>query len=131
MLILKSVDDLLEHIRDVQESVIELSTDSLMKMSNFIEKNHLEIDEEISTSLQYQDIITQQLNASIEAINSMRKSIDIFLHAQKSDENLANDSLKKLQVKFTATLKEAKEKRSRFSGKSAQNSSDSDEIEFF
>jgi len=130
MMMLDSIEELLVHIKEVQLDVIELSSESLMKMSSFMEKNGLEIDEDISTALQYQDIVTQQLNASIEAIDSMKKSIEIFSHAFKSDEGLANESLAKLQEKLTATLQEAKDKKSRFSGKHAPEHAE-DEIEFF
>jgi len=130
MMILDSIDELLVHIKEVQLDVIELSNDSLMKMSSFIEKNGLEIDEDISTALQYQDIVTQQLNASIEAIDSMKKNIEFFSNAFKSDEGLANESLVELQEKLTATLQEAKDKKSRFSGKHASEHAE-DEIEFF
>ena len=131
MLILNSVDDLLEHIKDVQEGVKSLSSDSLMKMNNFIEKNALEIDDDISAAFQYQDIITQQLDASLEAIQSMQNSIKVFAHAFKSDEDLANGSMQKLQEKLNTALKEAKEKKERFAGKTQGNESDTDEIEFF
>ena len=131
MLILKSVDELLEHIKDVQTSVKNLSSDSLMNMSAFMEKNKLEVDDDIAIAFQYQDIITQQLDASIEAINSMRSSIEIFSHAFKSDEDLANGSLLKLQEKLSIALQEAKEKKERFAGQTAGTSSDNDEIEFF
>jgi len=131
MLILKSVDALLEHIKDVQTNIKELSSDSLMKMSTYMEKNGLEIDDDIASSFQYQDIITQQLDASIEAINSMRSSIEVFSHAFKSDEDLANGSLQKLQDKLNLALQEAKEKKERFSGKFSQAEDANDEIEFF
>ena len=130
MLILDSVDSLLEHIEQVQKDVINLSGDSLLKMSNYIEKNQLEVDDDILTALQYQDIITQQLNATIDAIESMRKSINRFSHAFESDENLAQDSMKKLQEKLNVTLAEAKDKKNRFSGKASGDDA-SDEIEFF
>ncbi len=131
MLILKSVDDLLEHIKEVQNSVKILSNDSLMSMNSFMQKNNLEIDDEIATAFQYQDIITQQLDASLEAIESMRKSIAIFSHAYKSDEDLANGSLLKLQEKLNSALAQAKEKKERFSGKSSGDVAENDEIEFF
>ena len=60
----------------------------------------------------------------------MKKSLEIFSHAYKSDEGLANKSIAKLKEKLNSTLQEAKEKKSRFSGKSAESSAD-DEIEFF
>ena len=130
MLILESVDSLLEHIEDVQKDVTSLSNDSLMKMSTYIEKHQLEVDEDISTALQYQDIITQQLNATIEAIESMRISIKRFSHAFEVDETLAQDSMTKLKEKLNTTLEEAKDKKNRFSGKTSDNEVD-DEIEFF
>jgi hypothetical protein len=130
MLILDSVDSLLEHIEVVQKDVISLSGESLLKMSSYIEKNQLEVDDDILTALQYQDIITQQLSASVEAIESMRKSMKRFSHAFESDENLAQDSIKKLQEKLNTTLAEAKDKKNRFSGK-VSNDDASDEIEFF
>ncbi|HIP20480.1 MAG TPA: hypothetical protein EYG70_05090 [Sulfurimonas sp.] len=130
MMMLESIEELLNHIKDVQVDVMELSNESLMKMSGFIERNKLEIDEDISTALQYQDIITQQLTATNEAIDSMKISIEMFSHAFKSDEDLAQQSIVKLQEKLQATLAEAKEKKSRFSGKHAAEHAD-DEIEFF
>ena len=131
MIILNSVDELLKHIKEVQLDVISLSSDSLLKMSSYIEKNSLEVDEDISTALQYQDIITQQLNASIEAIDSMKSSINRFNHAFESDESLANESLSKLQTKLAQTLQEAKDKKNRFSGKTSEHEAPIDEIEFF
>ncbi len=130
MLILDSVDSLLEHIEEVQKDVTHLSNESLLKMSTYIEKNNIEVDDDIATALQYQDIITQQLSATIEAIESMRASIKRFKHAFSNDENLAQDSMNKLQEKLNKTLAEAKDKKSRFSGK-AIDDAPTDEIEFF
>ncbi|MEA2100148.1 MAG: hypothetical protein U9P72_08460 [Campylobacterota bacterium] len=131
MEILNSVDSLLEHIKNVQNDVVGLSNDSLLKMSSYIEKNKLEVDDDISTALQYQDIITQQLNATIEAIDSMRSSINRFTHAYEQDESLVKDSMIKLQDKLCLTLEEAKDKKNRFSGKTTHDDVQSDEIEFF
>jgi len=123
MAVLNSLDKLLEHIKEVQLDVISLSNDSLLKMSNFIEENNIEVDENILTALQYQDIITQQLTATIKAIDSVKVDIKRFSHTYDSDENL--------QKKLNTTLADAKEKKDRFSGKTVQNNVDSNEIEFF
>jgi len=131
MVILNSIEELLTHIQDVQKDVIGLSTDSLLKISNFMEKNELEVDEEVAAALQYQDIISQQLNATIEAIDSIKLNINRFSHLYKSDEDLAVESMNKLHDKLNATLNEAKDKKDRFSGKFADNSEELDEIEFF
>ena len=131
MIVLNSVDNLLEHIKEVQEDVVGLSTDSLLKMSAYIEKHQLEVDDDISTALQFQDIITQQLCATIEAIDSMRSSIKRYSHAYEQDEHMAKESISKLEDKLQTTLEEAKDKKNRFSGKTALNDVDNDEIEFF
>ncbi|MDQ7045637.1 MAG: hypothetical protein Q9M32_06980 [Sulfurimonas sp.] len=130
MILLNSVDNLLEHIQDVQQDVMSLSGESLLKMTSYIEKHNIEVDDDIATALQYQDIITQQLSATVEAIESMRSSIKRFSHAFSNDEILAEDSMKKLQDKLNKTLADAKDKKSRFSGKTSSDEAN-DEIEFF
>lgn len=131
MLILNSVDELLSHIKDVQQDVINLSSESLLMISSFIERNNLEIDNDVATALQYQDIISQQLTATIEAIKSVQSSIDRYSHSYQMDESLVVESMKKLQDKLDIALSEAKDKKSRFSGKFAANDADTEEIEFF
>lgn len=130
MIILDSIDELLTHIQGVQADVIDLSAESFMKMGSVIEKNGIEIDEDLAAALQYQDIITQQLNATREAIDSMKNSIEVFSHAYKNDAGFAEESLVKLREKLNVTLEDARDKKSRFSGKIAEDNID-DEIEFF
>ncbi len=131
MVILDSVEELLTHIKEVQIDSIKLSSESLLMISNFIEKNNIEIDDDVATALQYQDIISQQLSAIVEAIDSVESDIDRFNHSDKTDEGLAVESVKKLQEKLSMTIKDAKDKKNRFSGKSAGDKTDFDEIEFF
>lgn len=126
---LHSIDNLLEHIKEVQQDTIKLSQDSTMMLSKFIEENDLVLDDNASVSIQYQDIISQQLSATIDAIESVQKSIHVFENAYKSDEIVATGSIEKLQTKLKKTLDEAKRKRDAFSGKLIHD--DQDEIEFF
>ena len=122
MSILNAVNELLEHMQNVQVDVMKLSSDSLSNMSGFIEKNGLEIDEEILTSFQYQDIITQQLTANIETMQSIQKSILSFE---------TNKDTQILQEKLDLVLQDAKEKKERFSGKTAEQDVSAETIEFF
>ncbi len=115
---LNSLEQLLAHIKDVQLDVKELSYDSLMKMSRFIERNNLEVDEDVTIALQYQDIITQQLSAIVEAIESTQNCLVEF------KENATHE----IEERLSNILQEAKEKKDRFSGKSVDAD---DEIEFF
>ncbi len=127
--ILSSINELLVHIKEVEEDTIKMSQESMIMLGEFIEKNNIELDENAAKSLQYQDIISQQLSATIEAIESVQQSIKIFENAYKSDEKIASDSLEKLSSKLTKTLEVAKDRRDSFSGKLGHD--DQDEIEFF
>jgi len=129
MNMLSSINELLTHLKDVEEETIKMSQDSMMMLSEFIEKNSIELDESAAQALQYQDIISQQLTSSIDAINSVQQSINIFESAYESDEKIVSDSLEKLNAKLKSTLQTAKDKREAFSGKLGSN--DQDEIEFF
>ena len=129
MTMLSSINELLTHIKEVEADTIKMSQDSMMMLSEFMEKNSIELDESAAQSLQYQDIISQQLTATIEAIDSVQNSIKIFENAYESDEKIVSDSLDKLNVKLKSTLETAKDRRDAFSGKLGSN--DQDEIEFF
>ena len=129
MLMLTSINELLEHIKEVQVDTIQLSKDSTMMLGSLLEDNNIELDENAAASLQFQDIISQQLTATIEAINSVQKSIEIFENAYNSDEKVVSGSMDKLQEKLKASLKDARLKREAFSGKLRHENED--EIEFF
>jgi len=129
MTMLSSVNELLTHIKEVEMDTIEMSQDSMIMLSEFLEKNSIELDESAAKSLQYQDIISQQLTATIEAINSVQNSIKIFENAYESDEKIVNDSLDKLNSKLKSTLEIAKDRKEAFSGQ--LGSQTQDEIEFF
>ena len=129
MNMLNSINELLSHIKEVELDTIQMSQDSMIILSEFIEKNNIELDDNAVKSLQYQDIISQQLTATIEAIQSVQKSIEIFENAYKSDEQMASDSFEKLHLKLFKAVDKAKDRREAFSGK--LGSQDQDEIEFF
>ncbi len=128
-MMLTSMKELLEHIKEVQIDTINLSQESTMMLSHFMEEKNIELDENAAKSLQYQDIISQQLTATIEAIESVQKSIELFESAFHSDTIVASQSMDRLQKKLKTTLSEAKSKRDSFSGKLTHE--DENEIEFF
>ncbi len=129
MVFLDSIEQLLAHIKNVEEDTMSLSKDSLLKLSSFLERNSIEIDDDVAQALQYQDIISQQLSASIEAIEAIQKSIHQFKFAYKEDESIALESMSLLQKKLGNILERAKDNRRAFSGNIDHNSDD--EIEFF
>ena len=128
--ILTSMLEILKHIKEVEGDVVELSKDSMMNISNFLSKSNIELDGKVIEALQHQDIISQQLSATTEAIDSVEKNINVYLHALREDTGIISNGLDKLHNKLSKSLDEAKSKKSAFSGKSLDSSAQ-EEIEFF
>ncbi len=128
--ILTSVLEILKHIKEVQIDVKELSKDSIMSISNFLDEQKIGLNTEVMEALQHQDIISQQLSAIVDAINSVEKNITVYIHALKEDTGMISDGLEKLNSKLSKSLDEAKLKKSSFGGK-ALNENAQEEIEFF
>lgn len=129
MLLLKSVDALLEHIKSVQADAIDMSKESMGKLGDFLEHNGIDINDDVGRALQYQDIISQQLNATIDAIESVQQSIAMFNHAFSHDEEIAMKSMEKLQDKLDKALNGARDRREAFSGNADKE--DDHDVEFF
>ncbi len=129
MQFLHTLDGLLEHIKTVESQTIELTKEAQLRMVRFIEKQGLVLDDETLEAMQYQDIIAQQLGATIEAINNAQTHLDYFLRAFSEDDSLAVRNLEKMQEKLTSALERAKEKHLAFGGKIQHQ--DDDGIEFF
>ncbi len=125
-----SLNNLLEHIKEVEQDTINISREAQMKLSSFIERNKIQIDDEAAEALQYQDIVSQQLTATIEAIELVQKNLQMFAHNFKEDEKIADDSIDKLRNKMESVLAQAKRKKDAFSGR-IKDHSDEHEIEFF
>jgi hypothetical protein len=127
---LTTLDGLLEHIKTVERETITLTQEAQLRIVRFIEKNKMSVDDETLEAMQYQDIIAQQLSATIEAIESAQEHMKYFIHAFTHDDKTAAESIAKMQGKLTCALDKAKEKHSAFSGK-ANSEDDEDGIEFF
>ena len=124
----ESIKFLLDHIKEVEEDVKDMTKESYLTISKvFAEQKDLP-DEALET-LQYQDIISQQLSATIEAIASVQKNINYFLHSTKEDTIMMRNNLDRLGKKLEKATDDARKKRDAFKGKVGSDSED--EIEFF
>jgi hypothetical protein len=119
MQFLQTLNGLLDHIKMVERETIELTKDGSLQVAKFIEKNGLHLDDETLTVMQYQDIIAQQLSATIEAIEALQAHLD--------DKEVHLDEM---EDKLTLVLKMAQEKHSAFGGKTQHHDVD-DGVEFF
>ncbi len=129
-MIFDSLYELLEHIKQVEQDTISISKEAQMKLSTFMEHKNIELDDEAAEALQYQDIVSQQLSATIEAIELVQKNLQMFAHNFKEDEKIADESILKLRAKMSTVLDEARAKKDAFSGH-IKDKTDDHEIEFF
>lgn len=128
MQFLHTLDGLLEHIKSVEAETIDLTREAQLRIVRFLEKQGITLDDETLEAMQYQDIISQQLSATIEAIENAQTHLQYFLRAFSEDDLIAVQSLEKMQGKLTSALEKAKEKHAAFGGKLHH---DDDGIEFF
>jgi len=128
MQFLQTLDVLLEHIKAVESEIIELTKESQMRIVRFIEKKGLKLDDESLEAMQYQDIISQQLTATIEAIESAQHHLKHFSEAMEEDDAIMMQNIQEMHGRLNIALERAKERHSAFSGK-LQNEDEG--IEFF
>jgi hypothetical protein len=128
--ILSSIIDILNHIEEVQRDVAQLSERSAICFHGVVEENKINPNKETLDAFQYQDIITQQLDAVSEAISTIRNSITVYLHSIKEDRAALGGSIEKLSAKLIQSLDTAKAKKEAFSGNSI-NTAHGESIEFF
>jgi hypothetical protein len=129
MQFLTQLDGLLTHIKQVENETIDLSREAQLRFVRFIENNHLQVDDDTLEAMQYQDIIAQQLSATIEAIESVQVYLQYFSKVFTHDDDIAMQSIKKMDDKLENALEKAKSKHSAFSGRFGNDKDDG--FEFF
>lgn len=125
---LEALDQFLKHLIDVESEMIDLSNRSHQNIAAWIENAKLEASEEVLQAMQYQDILSQQLGATIEAIGSIREFLSKNVDSRTEEDLKAVSEIEQMDAKLIDVLEKAQEKRAAFSGKSGVSD---DEIEFF
>lgn len=129
MQFLNTLDGLLDHIKSVERETIELTKDAHLRMAGFIQAHKLTPDDALLEAMQYQDIIAQQLSATIEAIESVQGHLQNFSRALEEDDVIATESIGRMHEKLNGALEIAQQKHSAFGGKLHHDENDG--IEFF
>ncbi len=124
-----SMSHLLEHIQEIEKEIIELSEKSTLVFGELIEKNSIEVDEQVTQVLQRQDMISQQLNATVDAIEEAKRSIQKCQVGIQNDAQSVQRELEELDRALQNILVNAKEKKEAYSG--YFHSQNDNEIEFF
>jgi hypothetical protein len=120
--VLNSAIDMINHFEDVEKNIIVVSKESSLKLAKLIESGKIEADEEVVTALQYQDIVSQRLSATIEAMEETKKYLEQYV----TDGMCADELLEKLSF----TLQNAIKKQIAFEGSTELDDSTEDDIFF-
>lgn len=123
-----TLNELLDHIRRVEMDVNLLSKEMVLKIGSFLESQKIALPVEVIEALQLQDIISQQLSATCEAIENTQTYLKFHVNSLKEDTKMVGQNLSKLIEKLDSSLAEAKSKMESFRGKRDNNQ---DGVEFF
>lgn len=124
-----TLDRLLGHVIEVETEMIVLSGESHRRISEWIQKSGVKVSDEVLEAMQYQDILSQQLSATIEAVESIRAHMGELLESSTQNSSNVLNMIETIDAKLVEVLEKAEQKRKAFSGKVHQ---DVDEgIEFF
>ncbi len=114
MALMQILDDLLEHIKQVESETMALSRDAQLRLTAFIDAAQLVPDDATLEAMQYQDIVSQQLGATVETIESIQAS----LRECGGEIACCDDTrLGSCEAELAAALARAQEKRLAFGGK--------------
>jgi hypothetical protein len=120
--VLNSAIDMINHFEDVEKNIIEVSKESSLKLAKLIEDGKIEASQDVVSALQYQDIVSQRLSATIEAMEETK----MYLQDYVSEGMCADELLEKLSF----TLQNAIKKQIAFEGSRDIDDSTEDDIFF-
>lgn len=130
--ILTSVLEVIAHIKSVQQDISKLSAESSSALLEYI-KQKGELTPEVSNGMQLQDIVSQQINSVIDAIEAIESSIAMHLRAVREDNMILHSSFSKLHARLVSSFEEAKKKQEALIGRTKHEAVKEikDDIEFF
>jgi len=126
--VLHSLTQLLAHVKQVESEMITLSADSVNTFSDLVNKHQIPLDDRAIEAMQFQDIVTQQLGATIEAMEAFEMALGHIQTLECGKDETIQNVLAQTQSSMETALADAKDKSDRFSGKLHHANED---IEFF
>lgn len=129
MVSVNTLDRLLGHVVEVETEMIELSGESHRRISEWINHSGAAVSDEVLEAMQYQDILSQQLSATIEAVESIRAHMGELLECSTQNSLDVVNIIETIDAKLVEVLEKAEQKRKAFGGKIHQDVDDG--IEFF
>ena len=119
------IEEVLAHVLNVQEKMMVLSKESIFTIIKYLDQQDEVLQNDVSSAIQHQDILSQQFSATNELLSSLSDTLNNYNeNIKESNENtLINlkDSVDQAYIKD-------KNKKKSFSGKLEYVV---EEIEFF
>lgn len=124
-----TLDRLLGHVIEVETEMIALSGESHRRISEWMQNAGAKVSDDVMEAMQYQDILSQQLSATIEAVESIRAHLSQMFDCSVKNSAEVIEVIESIDAKLVEVLEKAEHKRQAFGGKVHH---DVDEgIEFF
>lgn len=124
-----TLDRLLGHVIEVETEMIELSGESHRRISEWMQTAGAKVSDDVLEAMQYQDILSQQLSATIEAVESIRAHLSQMFDCSVKNSAEVIEVIESIDARLVEVLEKAEQKRQAFRGKVHH---DVDEgIEFF
>lgn len=124
-----TLDRLLAHVMEVESEMIDLSGRAHRKISQWIGETGAQPSDEVLEALQYQDILSQQLSATVEAIATLRSQMERMADLPLREEPELEEKVAVADVKLQEALETALSKHSAYRGRADAETDDG--IEFF
>jgi hypothetical protein len=120
--VLNSAIDMINHFEEVEKNIISESKQSSMELARLIDDGKINATEEVIDALQYQDIVSQRLSATVEAMENTKKFIQEYV-----DDNMCPEEF---LDKLSFTLQNAIKKQLAFEGSHDTDDTKEDDIFF-
>jgi uncharacterized protein YjgD (DUF1641 family) len=101
--LLTTLQEMMEHIKEVQTNIIGLNHESMTMLNDVVFDADIDLNDDVFVALQHQDILTQQLNATSELLEMVTRHVN-------------DSSFEELEKNITASVDVAKAKKEAFSG---------------
>lgn len=120
------INEFLVHIQEINNDVLKLSEESNEVLMTYLNSLGLSLPNNILAVLQYQDIISQQLQGINDTIQGIKNNTD----NRKEEENTIT-LLQQYESILMASLTEAKRKKEIFMGNTLEKKHNDNELNFF
>jgi gas vesicle protein len=128
----ESITKLLKHIKSVQKDIVNNTRTQSVDLIDFLNEQGVKPDKRVLNILQYQDILTQQLDAINETVEQISQNLIVYSDDLDETYKKISRTFDELNDKLNVSIEDAKSKRDRFNGRfKGGTGEEEEEVEFF